>query len=165
MTASAAEPGPGGSERRRATPRARPYNSGQKEDFENAEELRQLCWRPSSLMGKQIWPSQLKLRSYRQLRTACTSQGRVSDRECGQSSHRRLVKWQTIACVNAQLGWSVTFWICCYDTLSLNNTHAGARTSTSAESRGATSPGAFVQRHLPRPDEDRETAAQRPAPR
>lgn len=81
MTASAAEPGLGGSEWRRATPRARPYNSGQKEDFENAEELRQLCWRPSSFMGKQIWPSQLKLRSERQLRTVCTSQDRVSDRE------------------------------------------------------------------------------------
>lgn len=92
MTASAAEPGPDGSEWRRVTPRARPYNSGQKEDFENAEEPRQLCWRPSSLMGKQIWPSQLKLRSYRQLRTVYTSQDRVSDREYGQSSHGRLVQ-------------------------------------------------------------------------
>ncbi|TKS91917.1 hypothetical protein D9C73_025883 [Collichthys lucidus] len=59
-----------GSEWRRATPRAQLYNSGQTEDYENVEELKQLCWRPSSLMGKDVWSSQLGFRDRRLLRTA-----------------------------------------------------------------------------------------------
>lgn len=49
-----------GSERRRATPRARLYNSSQ---TETAEEPGQLCWRPSSLMGKHVWSPQLGYRN------------------------------------------------------------------------------------------------------
>lgn len=38
-----------GSEWRRVTPRDQLYNSGQSKDYENVEELKQLCWRPSPL--------------------------------------------------------------------------------------------------------------------
>lgn len=49
-----------GSERRRATPRAQLYKSSQ---TETPEEPGPLCWRPSSLMGKDVWPLQLGYRN------------------------------------------------------------------------------------------------------
>ncbi|KAA8585067.1 hypothetical protein FQN60_003761 [Etheostoma spectabile] len=81
-----------GSEWRRATPRGHLYNSGQTEDYENVEELKQLCWRPSSLMGKDVWSSQLGFRNHRLLRTAvgippCSVPPQAPGCTQGSSSH------------------------------------------------------------------------------
>ncbi|KAF3846400.1 hypothetical protein F7725_003478 [Dissostichus mawsoni] len=35
--------------------------------------MKQLCWRPSALMGKDVWSSQLGFRNHRPLRTVCSS--------------------------------------------------------------------------------------------
>lgn len=69
-----------GSEWRRVTPRNQLYNSGQSEDYENVEELKQLCWRPSSHMRKDVWCSEVGFRNHRLLSTVCPSQEGLSDR-------------------------------------------------------------------------------------
>lgn len=103
---------------------------GQTGAHEKVEEPEQLCWRPSSLMGMDVWSSHLGYRNHGLLKIVCSSQERSWQR---RQEHKILVAIQTSLCpagtvqpllirvtvddeaCEHTIGVDHNLWNCCYD--------------------------------------------------